>query len=620
MPGIAGIITKNPNTHHAEAQLSTMLDRMLHESFYSFGTFSAPEVGCYVGWVSHADSYADCNPVVSGTRDIALIFSGEHFGHPVGRQRRDGRATASELLGSYEVTGDAFLEELNGWFAGVLIDRRTRRAILFNDRYGVHRVYFTEDEDAFFFASEAKALLAVSPKTRQLDDVALGQFLVFGNTLENRTLFSQVQLMPGGSSWSFAGNPVPDRRRYFDPRAWESQATAAPETFYADLKATVSRVVPQYFQARTSAGVSLTGGLDTRIIMAARPAMEEQTPCYTYGGVYRDCYDVQAASEVAAACGQPYQAIPLGRDFFDDFATYAERTVFLTDGCLDITGSHELYFSQRARNIAPIRITGNYGSEVLRSVSTFKGGLPSAEIFASDVLPRCKDALTAFADVKAQNEVTFAAMQEIPWHLFGRLAVAQSQLVVRSPYMDNELVSLTYKAPPELRKTSELSLRLIGDLSPTLHKIGTDMGFVGSGSQVLSYPRRLHRYITFKAEWYYNLGMPEWLGPYDRVLLKKLAPLFLGWHKIDHFRVWFRDQLHDYIRGMLSASDLATRPYLKPGSCQKLLDTDTITGPYVHAVSLLITLELIHKTLLQSTTPTRRHVVARREVVGSWNA
>ena len=104
-------------------------------------------------------------------------------------------------------------------------------------------------------------------------------------------------------------------------------------------------------------------------------------------------------------------------------------------------------------------------------------------------------------------------MQEIPWHLFGRLAVAQSQLVVRSPYMDNELVALTYTAPPMLRKTSELSLRLIGDLNPRLHRIGTDMGLVGSGSQLLSYPRRLHRYATFKAEWYYNLGMPRLAGP-----------------------------------------------------------------------------------------------------------
>ena len=249
MPGIVAIFTRNPNAHHVGAQLSTMLDSMLHESFYTCGTFSAPELGCYVGWASHEGSYSDCNPIVSPTREVALIFAGEHFGQPAeGRRRRNGQATASELLGLYEERGDAFVEDLNGWFTGVVINRRQRSAMLFNDRYGIHRVYYTEDKDSFLFASEAKALLAVSPDTRRLDDVALGQFLVFGNTLEHRTLFSNVHLMPGGSAWSFTGNLAPNKRRYFDPGVWESQATTTPDRFYADLKTTVSRVVPQYFR------------------------------------------------------------------------------------------------------------------------------------------------------------------------------------------------------------------------------------------------------------------------------------------------------------------------------------------------------------------------------------
>ena len=209
-------------------------------------------------------------------------------------------------------------------------------------------------------------------------------------------------------------------------------------------------------------------------------------------------------------------------------------------------------------------------------------------------------------------------MQEIPWHLFGRLAVAQSQLTVRSPYMDNEMVAVAYTAPPALRKTSELSLRLIGDLNPALQTIATDMGFVGGGSQLLSYPRRLHRYATFKAEWYYNLGMPDWLGPLDRVVLKQLAPLFLGWHKIDHFRVWVRDHLSDYVRSMLSSPELASRPYLKAGSVRRLLETKRITGRYVHQVSVLLTLELIHKTLIRSAPRRKESAVARGDVVASW--
>ena len=125
-----------------------------------------PELGCHLGWVCHKDSYSDCNPIISATREVALVFAGEHFSSPgtaARRQQRNGR-TASELLGLYEEKGDAFVADLNGWFAGVLIDRRKRSAILFNDRYGVHRIYYTETKDAFIFASEAKAVLAVSPE------------------------------------------------------------------------------------------------------------------------------------------------------------------------------------------------------------------------------------------------------------------------------------------------------------------------------------------------------------------------------------------------------------------------------------------------------------------------
>ena len=597
-----------------------MLDSLLHESFYTQGTVALPDLGCYVGWVAHKESYSDCNPISNPTRDVLLIFSGEHFdGQPVdGRPQRDDR-TAAEILRGYETKGEAFIADLNGWFAGVLIDCRTRRVVLFNDRYGVHRVYYTETKDAFIFSSEAKAILAICPETRALDDVALGEFLVFSNTLGDRTLFSNVHQLPNASAWTFSGGASPSKSFYFTPSTWENLPTSSPEAFYEDLRATVSRIVPQYFRARTNAAVSLTGGLDTRIVMGARPVMDELTPCYTYGGYYRDCYDVHAAAEVAAACGQPHQVLPLGRDFFDNFATHAERTVYLTDGCQDITGSHELYFSQKARQISPIRITGNYGSEVLRSVSTFKGAVPSSDVFTPEILQHARNAKTTLSKLRASNEVTFSAMQDIPWHLYGRLAVAQSQLVLRSPYMDNRLVSVAYTAPPALRKTSELSLRLIGDLSPALHKISTDMGLVGSGSQLLSYPRRLHRYATFKAEWYYNLGMPEWLGPCDRPVLKKLAPLFLGWHKIDHFRVWFRDQLSDYLRSMLSSSDLASRPYLKPGTSRRLLQTETITGQFVHQVSVLLTLELIQKTLIRPKPRKQEAVVANGDVARPWS-
>src|SRR6202030_3666816 len=62
-----------------------------------------------------------------------------------------------------------FPASLNGRFQGLLVDRLRGHALLFNDRYGMHRVYYHESADAFYFAAEAKAILAVCPELRRVD-------------------------------------------------------------------------------------------------------------------------------------------------------------------------------------------------------------------------------------------------------------------------------------------------------------------------------------------------------------------------------------------------------------------------------------------------------------------
>jgi asparagine synthase (glutamine-hydrolysing) len=62
-----------------------------------------------------------------------------------------------------------------------------------------------------------------------------------------------------------------------------------------------------------------------------------------------------------------------GKEFLERFSDYAERTVYYTDGCADVSRSADLYVNEKAREIAPVRITGNYGGEVLRRVRQEKG-------------------------------------------------------------------------------------------------------------------------------------------------------------------------------------------------------------------------------------------------------
>src|SRR5260370_2015865 len=105
--------------------------------------------------------------------------------------------------------------------------------------------------------------------------------------------------------------------------------------------------------------MSLSGGLDTRMIMAWHKPAPGSLPCYTFGGTYRECRDVIVARQVALACGQPHEVIRCGPEFISHFPYYAERTVYLTHGCADVSCSPLLYAYHKPRYIAPVSITPN---------------------------------------------------------------------------------------------------------------------------------------------------------------------------------------------------------------------------------------------------------------------
>lgn len=229
MPGIVGLITKLPQAD-AEQQLLTMVKCIRHEPFYNCGTWSDPEHGVYVGWVARRGSFADGMPVCNEDGKLALFFSGEEFPEPALKQelRQNGHqfseGDASYLVHRYEAEAD-FPKGLNGRFHGVVADRRQRTTTLFNDRFGLQRLYFHESQDGFYFAPEAKAILKVRPELRSIDPRGLGEFVTCGCVLENRTLFPRIYLLPQASAWVFRNGRLTAKNSYFEPKEWEQQET-----------------------------------------------------------------------------------------------------------------------------------------------------------------------------------------------------------------------------------------------------------------------------------------------------------------------------------------------------------------------------------------------------------
>lgn len=621
MPGIVGLITKMPRDR-AEQELLQMVETIRHEACYETGTLIDESLGVYAGWAVRKDAFSDGMPLYNERGDVALVFSGEEFPEPetVRRLKEHGHRLEMEgpsyLVHLYEEDPD-FPACLNGRFHGVLADRTRAMATLFNDRYGIHRLYYHESTDAFYFAAEAKAILRVRPELRTTDPQGLGEFISCGCVLDNRTLFQGIQVLPAASAWAFRVGSLERKAKYFRPQDWEEQDPLEPERYYQELRGIFTRNLPRYFGGRERIAMSLTGGLDTRMIMAWRKPPPDSLPCYSFGGMFRDCQDVRLARQVATACQQPHSVIQVGDEFLSRFPYYAERTVYLTDGCTDVSHSPDLYANERAAKIAPIRMTGNYGGEILRRVRAFKPVESTPGLFPPELVGHIHGASDTYARLSRAHPLSFAAFQQAPWHHYGLLALEQTQLSLRSPYLDNEFVRTVFRAPQSALSNNDISLRLIGDGNAALGRIRTDRGLGGSQGRISETASRSFLEFTFKAEYAYDYGMPQWLARADHLFSTfRFERLFLGRHKFYHFRVWYRDALSKYVQEVLLDPRTLSRPYLQRKTLETIVRSHLKgSGNYTTAIHKLLTLELLHRLFVDSAPQTTRPNVLARALV-----
>ncbi len=480
MPGIVGLITRLPRAL-AEPQLRAMVKSICYEPFYNSGTWIDESLGVYVGWTVIKGSFSDGMPLRNQSGDVCMIFSGEEYSQDrilhAGRNGNGSNRSSESgyLIQRYEKDSN-FVQNLNGMFHGLIADRVRGVVTLFNDRYNMHRICYHQANDAFYFGSEAKAILAARPELRTADTRSIGEFVSLSCVLENRTIFKDIQVLPAASAWAFENAQLTNTTTYFEPRQWEDQTPLSSEPFYEELRSVVTSALPKYFSGNEQMGIAMTGGLDTRVILALHPPAPGSLPSYTFGGPFRESRDVLVGRKIAGICQQPHQVIEVSNEFLAGFPKLAERTVAITEGTVDISRA-DLYLSQRARQVAPAKIVGTYGSEILRHAVMFKPDEPPAGLFNSEMLTDVHLAAGTFDGLRQkQHPVTFAAFSQSPWYHHGVLATEQSQLTVRSPFMDNDFLRTVYRAPKDYASIGDVRLRLIKDGSAALGRVRSDRG------------------------------------------------------------------------------------------------------------------------------------------------
>lgn len=167
------------------------------------------------------------------------------------------------ILAAYERWGEACVDHLRGMFALVIWDPRASKIFAARDRFGIKPFYYTSQDDVFYFASEAKALLPFLPDIAT-DSDALAEYLTFQYTIGEKTLFKDVStLLPGHAL-------IVDRSGLSIKRYWDVKYNVdfdhSPRYFEQRFKELLADSMAVHLRADVPVGSYVSGGLDSSLV------------------------------------------------------------------------------------------------------------------------------------------------------------------------------------------------------------------------------------------------------------------------------------------------------------------------------------------------------------------
>ena len=600
MPGLCGVVDlSSAGMAGAQQELvdtvRAMAAAMLYETSFAPVIVSLPTVGACVGRIGFHDGnqppYVVRSGAVAMTTDQA-IWEPESTGSTA-----TGRCLgidSHQLLQACEAFGPDALAGLAETSAAFVGDVTRARCLLFSDRYGRDRMFLHCRDRRVFFSSEAKAILAAVPETRAFDVKGLAELLACGCTLGTQSLFRGIEVLEGGVVLTFDSSGA-TRRKYFVPADLERLEPVSEGEFLEGFPASLRSVVNVFARATPRVGVSLTGGLDSRMIMASLDAPAGSVPCYTFGSMYGVTGDVAVGKAVAAHCKQPHQVVELGQDFLNRAPSHLEQAVYASDGYLGLSGAAELYVNRLARSIAPARMTGNWGGELMRGVRAFKFRMPQGSFINRELNQQMRVSAADFSPT-GLNPLSTALFHQMPLQGYGRYAIERSQMAMRSPFLADEVVRWLYRAPVSVRASTQGAIAIIGH-RPGLLAIPTDLGLLGRRPRIF---RTALRKALIKAEYLTSHGAPNWMA---RLLshfpFVSLETHFLGVDKFQHFRWWIRRDLAGFVREAIHGSASSLKTWFDMARVAEMV-TDHIDGRanYTDEIDKILTVATIQNTLL----------------------
>ncbi|WP_146373286.1 asparagine synthase (glutamine-hydrolyzing) [Symmachiella macrocystis] len=581
-------------------------------------------------------------PLSNEDGTVWIAFNGEIYNYRElqtdlekrGHQFRTSCDTEA-IVHLYEEYGPDCVTHLRGMFAFAIWDDRKKQLLLARDRLGQKPLVYRHDPQRLLFGSELKSLLQVPGLPRDIDPVALNEYLTYQYVPAPRCMLAGFQKLPPGYLAIYHNGEL-NVRRYWKPGYEQGELQRAgldfsnPENAPAQeireqLRTVLTEAVRLRMRSDVPLGAFLSGGVDSTIIVGLMQKLSER-PVQTFSiGFPVKAFDERAYAREAAE--------HLGTEHHDAMVTpdalkILPRLIWQYDEPFsDSSAIPTMYLSEMTRQNVTVSLSGDGGDELFAGYDRYKA-VRIAEWF--DGLPR---PLQKMATLKLWQHFPASVRQKSRRRRLKRLLAALGEPRERrylkwvSIFDDQRLAGLLTDdfraavgeadaAAPLLRSYEECPNRdfvtrttcadvltyLPGDI---LNKV--DIASMTYGLECRS-PFLDHHVTEFAASLPIQAKLRGRQG--KRILLETFGDLLpesiqsrpkMGFGvPLDH---WFRHELKPMLQETLLDGSALNRGYFRPEAVEQLVK-EHLDGQWDHSYRLwsLLCLELWQRMFVDAST------------------
>ncbi|MCB0171421.1 MAG: hypothetical protein KDJ52_14305 [Anaerolineae bacterium] len=466
------------------------------------------------------------------------------------------------------------LKKIDGVYSAVIYDSTQQKIYLISDRYGLRPLCWTVCQGSLAWSSEVKAMLVLPSFEPKIDPLAVDQFFSIGQLLENRTWFDDVTLLSSGSilTWDLRESSyvIENYWSWSDIKALPGQVneTEAAE----ELGRLFMNAVKRRCHSNERIGLMLSGGLDSRAILAAIPEQQNHIHTITFGEA--GCDDIRFAAMAAAIKSTNHHTYDL---HIDNWLDLRPEGVWLTDGHLNLLHMHGLKPAIAARGLYDINLHSLAGDLIFGGsylVPAFLNARPIDVVdkiynkIRSNTCLFPQDSLFEYVrQVVSQYSFTDAFFLQNRVRRFTLNGPIMSEAVSffdRKPTYDNDLLEFCYSLPDDLRYQSRLYNKMLLKFFPDYfekipwQKTGVPISWSDSAQKVFQLSRKVKRkFLRAMKPFGYNhnsktsyTNYPLWIRQepartfFKETLISNSAAIYPNYISKEHVQGDWKDHLN----------------------------------------------------------------------------